>query len=364
MAIFNMPPELLLLVADNLSLGDLSSFRSTCYGVWSVLNQRFQKLCLQDVGELTALQWAAVRGHAELIELAISNGAEIDAPLRGKLRMTAVNEANWPDGHDIKHIFFLVNNSTKTEAKDSIIRTPLFLAACFGHVKAIKVLLNLGASMQCLGEMVTPAHISANRGDVDCLRAFICAGFDINARETGGRTILHAATNGEIETMRYILQLEGGMNLVNASDDAGSTPLHWLMISIATNRQKRLMVELLLQHGADIHARDDRGDTPVHLFAWMGWVDCSRVLIDAGFDFHFRGMSGRTLLHCAVEGGNKMMAYLLGQEGGRMIIEVEDDHRLTPLQYAFQSHSMEIVAILLLHGAAPFLGGVRQNREW
>ena len=170
MGILNIPPELSLLVADNLSLGALFSFRSTCYGVRDVLNPRFEKICLQDVGKLTALQWAAVRGHAKLIELAISNGAGIDAPLRGKLSMVTVKDPDWAYGPGIS----CANRSTETEAKNCILRTLLFLAACFGHVEAIEVLLKLGASMQCFGEMPTPVHTSARRGDVYACRRSPC----------------------------------------------------------------------------------------------------------------------------------------------------------------------------------------------
>ena len=352
MGILNIPPELLLLITDNLSLGDLLTFRSSCFRVRDVLNPLFLKICLQDVGELTAIQWAAVRGYAKLIELAISNGAEIDAPLRGKLRMTGVNKANCLSAKNIKDIHFWANQSAETEAKDSIIRTPLFLAACFGHMKAIEVLSKLGANMQSFGEMDTPAHISAARGDVDCLRAFIRAGFDINTRGAGHRTILHRATYGGAEMIKYILQLEGGASLVNTRDIIGSTPLHRLTGCHTTNRQKRLSVELLLQHGADMHARNAHGDMPAHGFAWVGPVDCLRLLIDAGFDCHSRGAHGQTILHCAVHGRKKIMEYLLGQKGGKMIIDVGNDHRLTPLQCASEECRWDVVKVLMRHGAS------------
>lgn len=58
------------------------------------------------------------------------------------------------------------------------------------------------------------------------MRAFIGAGCDISARGRDGNTILHEAITGGLDIMIYILQLEGGKNLVNARASDGSAPLH------------------------------------------------------------------------------------------------------------------------------------------
>ena len=69
-----------------------------------------------------------------------------------------------PDISNGNFIRDLTNFGAYTYAKDSIIRTPLYLAACSGSLDAIQALFKLGAIMQCFGEMDTPAHISAQGG--------------------------------------------------------------------------------------------------------------------------------------------------------------------------------------------------------
>ena len=80
MGIVEFANELLLMVGEYLLIGDLSRFRSTSRRLRLVLTPHYEKLCLEDVGTLTALHWAVLRGHVELMELAILNGADIDNP--------------------------------------------------------------------------------------------------------------------------------------------------------------------------------------------------------------------------------------------------------------------------------------------
>ena len=226
MGFHKIPPELLTLVAENLSLGDLSSFRSTCYKVWKVLTPLFHKLCLRIGGKLTTLQWAAVRGYTELIELALFNGAQINVPLMVQLNRADLGVSWKLYAEDSRHPCRVANSPKYYDNANAKRRTLLFLAACCGHAKAIKVLLDHGASMHGPPGMMTPVHAAASLGDVPCMQAFIRPGFDINARGAKESTLLHYAITGGVEMMRYILQLDGGRNLVNSRTSEGFTPLH------------------------------------------------------------------------------------------------------------------------------------------
>ena len=90
----------------------------------------------------------------------------------------------------------LANDGADTEAKKAIICTPLYLAACSRRLEAIQAPLKLGPSMQFFGEMDTPAHISVYRGNVDCMRALIGAGYGISTTGRESRTVLNRAMFG------------------------------------------------------------------------------------------------------------------------------------------------------------------------
>ena len=349
MGILNFASEIFLLVAENLSIGDLSNFRLTSRRLHSVLTPLFEELFLQDIGELTALQWAVFRGHDGLIKLAILRGAEIDKPMRRKLNSTDLAMSG---KRNLDSMCYWANNGAATGDKDPILRTPLYLAACLGRLKAIELLLKAGASMQCFGEMNTPAHVSAHRGDIDCMQAFINAKVDISIRGFHGQSILHTATKSDgVEMMIYLLELAGGEKLVNARGSHQDTPLHWAAIGVGLGEQSIVKIELLLHHGADICARDEFGSTPAHKAAAVGNVFAMRALIAAGIDWDARNNSGYTILRSAINGKPEMLEYLLGQKGGRKIIDVVDNEGRTPLDNAVLLREREAAELLVESGA-------------
>lgn len=82
---------------------------------------------------------------------------------------------------------------------------------------------------------------------------------DINQTTRHGVTALHEAVTCEkIEIVQLLLE---NKTQIKANTD-GWTPLH-----LATNRNYVEITELLLQYGADVHAKNNDGDTPAHLAA-------------------------------------------------------------------------------------------------
>ena len=225
--------------------------------------------------------------------------------------------------------------------------TPLYLAACSGKVGTIEVLLKAGASVKCLDGIDTPAHVSAAEGDIDCMRSFISAGFDINARGSGGFPILHQAMSSGVKMVKYLLKHAGGESLVNSKNDFMQTPLHLVADGFLVRYNRRVKTELLLQHGANIHAMDCDGNTPAHIAAFPGDVDTMRVLIAAGIDFHARGSEGYTILHRAMQNRKGVLEYLLRQEGVRDIIHLKDDKGRTALRLAKLMNQWKVVERLV-----------------
>ena len=360
MGIGAIPNEICLLVAKDLPIPDLYGLLRTCRGMSHLLTPRLHELGLRDRGELTALQWAAKYGYESLVELAISNGAKVYERTKCKRRFTPLHLAAMSEKHNPNIIETLVKHGAPIDTIDSKLRTPLRLATCYGREQAVEVLLRLGAGTKedNWHGPKTVAHIAALRNDVGCTRAFVVAGFDLRARGYKGKTILHEAlscTETKLAAARYILGLEGARLIVNAEDDAGSTPLHSLVEGYGSCRfpdtDTLEMVKLLLQCGADVHAKDNYGNMPAHILAESSDIDSMSELIRAGFDINTKGAREETVLHRAAYGRPKMIKYLLEVEGGRPGINAQNLDGKTPLHLAVEDGSKEVVELLLGHGA-------------
>ena len=267
MGILSLPNELLLSIAADLPVKELYRFLATCRRLSSLLTPHFHKLALQDVGSLTALQWAAWYGHASLAELVLSKGTGGGA---GSGLITPLHmAANFNHPAVIRVLAKHGQRFTGTE---------LHLAASHGFAQAIRVLLELGADFTIKGRRAgLPGHISAGRGDIDSMRAFIDAGLDFRLEDRMGRTVLHEAVlRNEVGMVEFLLG-NGGERIIDVQDSAGKTPLHWAVSGRTADTE---IVWLLCRHGANTEVTDIMGDTPFGLAMDRGEVWLTRELLE------------------------------------------------------------------------------------
>ena len=97
---------------------------------------------------------------------------------------------------------------------------------------------------------------------------------------------------------RMLAAIDAGM--LNARDAECQTPLHWASWRGAGGRYLEFM-RALIDAGADIHATDGRGRTPMHLGASVGKSRGVRLLIEQGADVHATDVNEDTPL-CTVLG--------------------------------------------------------------
>lgn len=106
-------------------------------------------------------------------------------------------------------------------------------------------------------------HLAVARSNAHEFRAFLIFGFDVNKKNSRGRTALHILAYSEKSTREPGLSildmlLATGAD-VDARDRSYKTPLH-----IATVREWLELIDILLRNGASVYARDSDDQTPLH----------------------------------------------------------------------------------------------------
>ena len=126
--------------------------------------------------------------------------------------------------------------------------TALHLAAFFGHLPVLRLLLKRGADPHAVsrnGMANTPLHAAVSGPlPIEGIRLLLEAGADPNARQQGGYVALHsAAQGGNLERIDALLDADAD---VNAAADDGRTA-----IDFATEKGQAAAVDHLRARGAD-----------------------------------------------------------------------------------------------------------------
>ena len=243
-----------------------------------------------------------------------------------------------------------------------------------------------------------PPHELAFEGELGILRARIDAyGVSLKAKGAKGETLLHSATSGnQIDTMLYLI--ESGVPL-DAVDADGNTALH-----IAVINQFIESIHLLLNHNASDTILNANDDAPLHIAVRSGNTHLVEAFLQhTNIDVVVPGYRKRTPLHIAAEydyveivnafnncilvtqelkeknsfrlcaadedkltpihfaarcGSAKVLDFMIQNCNSHgypieIILQFLDEENSTPLHAAIDAGHLNIVKVLLKHGASP-----------
>lgn|GEM_PF-2622815 len=124
----------------------------------------------------------------------------------------------------------------------------------------------------------------------------IQAGADINAPDNYGNTPLHMAVERKsYQLLRWLLD-RGAMGSINAKNRQGESPLH---MAAKLDEYPFSLVKDLIKAGADTNLQDKSGNTPLHTAALKGYNQLIRLLLDTGANPHARDEVNRTPMDLA-----------------------------------------------------------------
>ncbi|XP_057326523.1 ankyrin-3-like [Microplitis mediator] len=199
----------------------------------------------------------------------------------------------------------------------------------------------------CDGYILLRDALQYNHSDVAKLLIEKEAKVESKSKKLSNTPLHYAVINGDREVVNLLL--DRGASIVAKNGD-GRAPLHH-----AVEKQDIEMIELLLQRKAFINTRDDTGQSPLCIAAEKGNYQIVDILLKNGAfpNFLHTVLYGptNTPLHLAVDSGRKDIAELLVTAGA--IADVRESSGWTPLHVAVQKNNEEIAEMLLSFGADP-----------
>ena len=164
-------------------------------------------------------------------------------------------------------------------------------------------------------------------GELPKLMKWVEEGNDVNRPTEHGTTLFHECVlNKQLHCAAYLIQQGADVNLGNLHD--GITPLH-----DAAREGDRDVVAFVLQKGAQVDSRSDKGTTPLMRAAVGGSVPAIRCLIAFGADVTLTDKAGATAERFAVKYGNTEARDVLKERA--RVLELVAWHREAVREAAF-----------------------------
>ncbi|WP_435017420.1 ankyrin repeat domain-containing protein [Tundrisphaera sp. TA3] len=209
--------------------------------------------------------------------------------------------------------------------------TALFSAICFGHHDLIRLLIDRGASL----DPVISGALTALSAAI--LRAHPWADSECTPDPVPLRILLGAGARYRL----YDAVLIDDIPLARQRLEEGANPnfaegsYYGPILMIAARHGQLGMVDLLLDHGADIEGMDDLGSRPLIEAASNGHTPVVRRLLERGADLDADAWCGRTALSEAAIGGHRELCmFLIAMGAERGVVDalmLDDCDRLATL---------------------------------
>ncbi|KAG0635765.1 ankyrin repeat-containing domain protein [Tuber brumale] len=318
MSLPTLPTELLLLIISHLQPRDLKHLIETSKKLHIILTPHLHHHALQSKNGLSALCWAAKKGHIPLVSLLLSWGLAVN-DASGPYKKTPLQVAvTWNREEVVK---LLLSHGADLEARDIRHETALHTAveACYTQESIVRILLDAGADIKAKSRTgLTALHFAVESGDVGITQLLLERGVEVNAVNVFGATALYSAMQLRRPNTLVRLLLSFGADPNRFHPGETKAPLH-----LSVDRRDLTITRMLLENGASIDVVDlDNGDTPIHRAIKNSDGRMFRLLLEFNPDMEIQDRSGKDALAVARYRGEGEMVVELQTRLGLGVVEL------------------------------------------
>lgn len=251
-------------------------------GVISVIATRYPEALNQTEASsgYGALHHAAKHGKTGSIDALVEAGANVE--LKDGKECTALHVAAATPDCEAAVEALLRHGADKEEEQESAF-TPLLVALEQGNEAAATVLIEAGASLvgghddeKVMELAIVGGSVNggADRGgSIGLMRTLVQRGVDVSIKTGGGKAMHWAAWFNHGRAIDYLVEIGADVE----AEVYGNTPFH----TASQSAGNLSAIRALAWHGADIHARQSNGDTPLHVAATNCFFKDSPATVDA-----------------------------------------------------------------------------------
>lgn len=281
----------------------------------------------------SVLETTCAYGHADVVKLIIQKNSDLETKDDAGL----IHLQYACDGGHYKAVEELLKARINWVEKGKQL---LISATKSGYIECCRSLLQDGAYTEVVGENRTPLWYAVHGVDIEICRLLLKYKANPNHRPNDYSLILMLAVDKDNVELVELL-LDHGAEIDEEDKSTFNAPT---ALSLAAMNGSKDLVSCLIRRNADMNRPNMVEDKPVYVAARHGHADVLQLLVDAGADVNVYTSDGRGPLHIAHD--SPEVARVLLKKGADV------NHASlfgSPLSYASGRNWPEVVKVYLQH---------------